>query len=173
MEINGSRIMKLAELERRRISLNSLIAEEIARHNTSISSFKTELAEANRLIAASADGIDIEVLRLAESVLEVRGSFEKAGEDRGRALQKAIDDLANGAVLLKKQYVGTKQYAHWHGQFIECGYGMGPSHGSVIFSIGIRRSELGRDLTEAEIEAALYYLRNLQRIQSVAAQSAA
>ena len=165
--------MKLAELERRRISLNSLIAEEIARHNKSIGEFKAELAEASRLIAASADGIDIEVLRLAESVLEVRGTFEKAGDDRSYALQKAIDDLANGATNLKKAYVGTKQYAHWHGQFVECSYGMGPSHGSVIFSIGIRRSELGRELTDGEIEASLYYLRNLQRIQKASAQAAA
>ena len=165
--------MKLAELERQRISLNSLIADEIARHNKSLGELKAELAEAIRLIKASADGIDIEVLRLAESVLEVRGAFEKAGDDRTYAVQKAIDDLASGAPNLKKAYVGTKQYDRWHGQFVECSYGMGPSHGSVIFSIGIRRSELGRDLTEAEIEAALYYLRNLQRIQSVVAQSAA
>ena len=113
------------------------------------------------------------MLKLAESVIEVRGSYDKAGDDRVHALQKAIDDLATGATSLKKTYFGTKQYAHWHGQFIECSYGMGPAHGSVIFSIGIRRSELGRDLTEPEIEAALYYLRNLQRIQSAATQSAA
>ncbi|RMM59421.1 hypothetical protein ALQ74_03220 [Pseudomonas savastanoi pv. glycinea] len=50
---------------------------------------------------------------------------------------------------------------------------MGPSPGSVIFSIGIRRSELGRDLTEAEIEAALYYLRNLHKIQAATASAAA
>ena len=165
--------MQIAGLERKRISLNALIEAEMARHKQTLGSLKTELAETKRLIAASADGIDIEVLKLAESVIEVRGSYDKAGDDRDRALQKAIDDLATGATGLKKAYFGTKQYAHWHGQFIECSYGMGPSHGSVIFSIGICRSELGRDLTEPEIEAALYYLRNLQRIQSAATQSAA
>ncbi|PYY71211.1 hypothetical protein CRX42_07280 [Pseudomonas jessenii] len=165
--------MNIAELERRRISLDALISEEIARHKKSIDAFKVELADANRLIAASADGIDVGVLKLAESVIEVRGSYDKAGDDRAYAVQKAIDDLANGAKNLKKAYVGTKQYAHWHGQFVECSYGMGPSHGSVIFSIGIRRSELGRDLTDGEIEASLYYLRNLQRIQKASSQVAA
>ncbi len=165
--------MKLAELERMRVSLNTLINAENGRHNKQLSELTKDLLETKRLIAASSEGIDLDALKLAESVLEVRGTYAKAGDDRGLALQKAIDDLASGANGLKKAYVGTKQYAHWHGQFVEHGYGMGPSHGSVIFSIGIRRSELGRDLTELEIESALYYLRNLQRIQSMAATSAA
>lgn len=165
--------MKLAELERQRISLNTLIGEENDRHKKQLASLSKDLAETNRLIAASADGLDLDALKLAESVLEVRGSYDKAGDDRAFALQKAVDDLANGAAALKKAYFGTKSYAHWHGQFVECSYGMGPSHGSVIFSIGIRRSELGRDLTDSEIEASLYYLRNLQRIQKAAAQVAA
>ncbi|MFI7799674.1 hypothetical protein PSFL_07570 [Pseudomonas sp. DD1] len=165
--------MKLAELERQRISLNTLIGEENDRHKKQLASLSKDLAETNRLIAASADGLDLDALKIAESVLEIRGSYDKAGDDRAFALQKAVDDLANGAVVLKKVYFGTKSYAHWHGQFVECSYGMGPSHGSVIFSIGIRRSELGRDLSDIEIEASLYYLRNLQRIQKAAAQVAA
>jgi hypothetical protein len=173
LEIKGGTTMKLAELEKKRISLNQLITEENARYKKSIEGLKADLFEANRLIAAFADGIDVDVLKTAESVIEVRGSYDKAGDDRAYVLQKAIDDLAHGANTLKKSYFGTKQYAHWHGQFVECGYGMGPSHGHVIFSIGIRRNELGRDLTEVEIEAALYYLRNLQRIQGAVAKSAA
>jgi len=174
-EINRTGVcdMKLAELERQRISLNTLIGEENDRHKKQLSGLNKDLAETNRLISASADGIDLDALKLAESVLEVRGSYDKAGDDRAFALQKAVDDLANGATNLKKAYVGTKQYAQWHGQFVECSYGMGPSHGSVIFSIGIRRSELGRDLSESEIEASLYYLRNLQRIQAASVQTAA
>lgn len=165
--------MKLAELERKRVSLNTLINAENDRHKKQLSDLNHDLVETKRLIAASAEGIDLDTLKLAESVLEVRGTYDKAGDDRAFALQKAIDDLANGATSLKKAYIGTKQYAHWHGQFVEHSYGMGPSHGSVIFSIGIRRSELGRDLTDGEIEASLYYLRNLQRIQKAADQAAA
>lgn len=165
--------MKLAELERKRVSLNTLINAENDRHKKQLSDLNNDLVETKRLIAASAEGIDLDALKLAESVLEIRGTYDKAGDDRAFALQKAIDDLANGAAWLKKAYVGTKQYAHWHGQFVEHGYGMGPSHGSVIFSFGIRRSELGRDLTDGEIEASLYYLRNLQRIQKAADQAAA
>lgn len=164
--------MKFADLEKKRISLMKSISDELARHKAAADGFKAELVETVRLITASADGIDLDALKLAESVIEVRGTFDKAGDDRAHALQKAIDDLANGGQSLKKAYVGTKSYDRWHGQYIECGYGMGPSHGSVIFSIGIRRSELGRDLTEAEIEAALYYLRNLQKIQAATASAA-
>ncbi|OLS61544.1 hypothetical protein [Pseudomonas putida] len=165
--------MKLAELERQRISLTALIGEENDRHKKQMDNLSKDLAETNRLIAASADGLDLDALKIAESVLEVRGSYDKAGNDRAFALQKAVDDLANGAAALKRTYFGTKSYAHWNGQFVECSYGMAPSHGSVIFSIGIRRSELGRDLSESEIEASLYYLRNLQRIQAASVQTAA
>lgn len=165
--------MKLAELERQRINLSALIGEENDRHKKQLASLKNDLSETNRLIAASADGLNLDALKIAESVIEVRGAYDKAGDDRAFALQKAVDDLANGAAALKKTYFGTKSYAQWHGQFVECSYGMGPSHGSVIFSIGIRRSELGRDLSESEIEASLYYLRNLQRIQAASVQTAA
>lgn len=158
--------MNLLELEKQRIQLQQQIAQENARHANELGGLSKSLAETKRLIAASEDGLDVERIKRAEAVIEVRGLYQKAGEDRAKALQKAIDDLANGASKIKKAYFGTKQYAHWYGQFVECSYGYGPSHGSVIFAIGLRRSEFGRQLTEDEINDCLYYLRNLERIQA-------
>jgi len=164
--------MNFAALERQRIELQQQIAAEKSRHEVEIRSLSSALAETNRLISAASDGLNIELIKLAESVMEVRGSFDKAGEDRQHALRKAIDDLATGAQAIKKSYFGTKQYAHWYGQYVECSYGYGPSHGHVIFSIGLRRSHAGQQLSAEEIDACLYYLRNLTAIQSAAKAAA-
>jgi hypothetical protein len=172
-EDNRRIAMKLAELERQRIELGGLIKQEKQRHEKQLSELQSKLNETNRLIAASAGGINLDLLKKAESVIAVRGLYEKAGDDRAAALQAAIDDLAAGAPKLRKTYIGTKQYARWYGQYVEHSYGMGPSHGSVIFEIGIRRDQLGRDLAEDEIESCIYYLRNLQAIQAAATKSAA
>lgn len=165
--------MNLVELEKQRIQLQQQIDQENTRHANELDGLSKSLAETKRLIAASADGLDVERIKRAEAVIEVRGAYSKAGKDRAHALQSAIDDLANGAVKIKKAYFGTKDYAHWHGQFVDCAYGYGPSHGSVIFSIGLRRSEVGRQLADDEINDCLYYLRNLERIQSAASAAAA
>ncbi|HCF0295549.1 TPA: hypothetical protein NH680_000796 [Pseudomonas aeruginosa] len=165
--------MNLATLEKQRIDLQKQIAEEKDRHTQHLASLSNALTETKRLISVSADGLDLDVINRVEAFFEVRGSYAKAGEDRARALQAAIDDLANGAQKIKKCYFGTKDYAHWHGQFVDCNYGYGPSHGSVIFSIGLRRNEVGRQLTDEEIEDCLYYLRNLERIQAAAEKAAA
>lgn len=165
--------MNLAALEKQRLDLQGQIKTETDRHEAQMRDLKASFAETCRLIAVSAAGLDTDLIAQAEAVLEVRGSYAKAGEDRAYALQQAIDDLATGGNKIKRQYFGTKDYAHWHGQYIDCSYGCGPAHGHVIFSIGVRRSEVGRQLNEGEINACLYYLRNLVRIQDAAAKAAA
>lgn len=164
--------MNLTALENQRIELQQKIAAEKSRHEVESRKLTASLAETTRLITASSSGLNIDLIKLAESVMEVSGSFEKAGEDRQRALLKAIDDLATGAQAIKKSYFGTKMYARWHGQYVECSYGYGPSHGHVIFSIGLRSSHVGQQLSAEEIDACLYYLRNLTAIQSAAKTAA-
>jgi len=45
---------------------------------------------------------------------------------------------------------------------------MGPRHGSIIFEIGLTKEARQRDLSAEETDAAIYYLVNLERIQSAA-----
>lgn len=43
----------------------------------------------------------------------------------------------------------------------DCEYGFIPSHGGVVDSIGLTSEYLKKDLTDYEIEACIYYLKNL------------
>jgi hypothetical protein len=129
----------------------------------------SRLAAIQSNLAMVTKGIDREKVALAETILCVRGSYANAGDDRFKILRKAIDDISAGCPILVTRYLGTKNYERWHGQGIECTYGMGPSHGSVIFGIELRTNIRQRlacgHLTDEEKEAALYYLVALSDIQ--------
>lgn len=61
------------------------------------------------------------------------------------AIKKIIEDGANA---LKSGYIGVKQYSGFGDQRTDCEYGMGPRHGSIVFSIGRHRNDmsvLGKD----------------------------
>ena len=111
--------------------------------------------------------LDLDQIALAESVMAV-GDYSKGGDDRDSARTAAIRWFATGTggyLGLKREYFGTKDYAHWSGQRCDCEYGMGPRHGHIVFSIGLREEARKRDLTDAEKEACIYYLLNLSAIQ--------
>lgn len=125
---------------------------------------------AKTTLAQYKDGLDVDKIRLAETVLYV-SDFAKGGEERGGAVADAIKWFATGKAGyrgLRHEYFGTKSYDRWHGQRCDCEYGMGPRHGSIIFRIELRREARDRDLTTDEKNAAIYYLINLQAIQQVA-----
>jgi len=135
-----------------------------------------DLQATRTLISQSASGLDVEKIALAETVLYTT-AYSKGGEDRASARQDAIDQLAlHGGGQLWDEFYGTKAYAHWYGQRSDHRYGLGPKHGSVVFQIGLTqaaRQRVPQELTAQEIEAAVYYLTNLERIQAAAEQVAA
>lgn len=161
----------IVPIERRRRELHAAIGAETQRHNTTMTALRAELTDAENSIRLEADGIDQAKVMLAEHVLSVYGHYARSGEDRASVIEDAITDLLAGGVKLREQAFGTKDYAHWHGQRSDHSYGCGPRHGSLIFQVGFTRSHLEnpRPLTGDEIEAAVYYLRNLERIQAAKA----
>lgn len=118
-------------------------------------------------------GLDNDKIALALTVLAIRGTYATAGDERSVARHNAISDLISGCKVLAREYFGTKSYDRWHGQLIQCAYGMSPSHGSVIFAIGLRDAARSRALTESEVEAAVYYLTHIERIEQAASAKAA
>lgn len=44
---------------------------------------------------------------------------------------------------LSKEYMGVKNYAGFGDQRCDCSYGMGPSHGSIVFEVGRARDYNG------------------------------
>lgn len=145
-----------------------------------------QIRERANVLASAVEGIDIEKITLAKTVIYVRGSYERAGEDRASVIHDAIKQLATGEPVrsvygdLWERYFGTKNYDRWSGQRSDHPYGMGPGHGSICFEVGVveavRRGRLQASLSSEEIEAAIYYLSNIQRVQeaeSKASQQAA
>ena len=125
------------------------------------------IAAANALALMMADGLDTEIVSLAESVMYA-SDLSKAGEDGASVIRDAIKWFAGenvGYRGLKEEFFGTKNYDRWRGQRCDCTYGCGPGHGSICFSIGLLREACNRDLTDAEKDACIYYLMNLKKIQ--------
>lgn len=136
---------------------------------------KAEITSRQAVINQSEAGIDAAKIALAKAVIFVRGEYSKAGDERGGARSDAIRQLATGQPVrqtygdLWRVAFGTKNYDRWSGQRCDCEYGMGPSHGYICFQIGLHGDVRKRDLkalTEAETEAAIYYLTHLEVVQA-------
>lgn len=87
--------------------------------------------------------IDLDRCRLAMKELYVEG--DPCGPVRAAALADAIARIqADGAQALFAEYVGVKRYSGFGDQRYDCGYGYGPRHGSIVFSIGRRTDQAAR-----------------------------
>ena len=75
---------------------------------------------------------------------------------------EAIRDLQDGCQQMEHRYFGIKSYDRWASQITNCEYGMGPSHGSIWFRIGLRRPGQAAALTPEMRQACIRYLRALQ-----------
>ena len=160
----------LIELTNTRILLEQLMERAEQRYKNEMEELSSNYAYVTKEINLVGAGIDVDKILLAESILEMRGTFAKGGQDRHAALRDAIDDLATGGNKLVREYFGTKDYDRWHGQRCDCEYGMGPRHGHIIFSIGLKhevrqRITAGTPLSDEEREAAIYYLVHLETIE--------
>jgi hypothetical protein len=79
--------------------------------------------------------ITSEQIALARSLVYIEG---RISESAGGAFQAAVDALAAGGRGLLRRYIGAKRYEHFH-QRCDCEYGYGPTHGSVVFAVGLTR----------------------------------
>lgn len=163
----------ITEMEIMKATLRAEMKLEQERHDKAMQGFKDELRMAEERIQLASGDLDEEKIRLAEHVMHVGGSYANAGSERGYALSNAKAEILNGGGSLKHRFQGTKSYDRWHGQWIDCQYGFGPKHGSVIFRIGLTDEARKREgpLTDDEIESCLYYLNNLERIQEARAKA--
>ena len=126
-------------------------------------------------------GMNLERIDLAKTVLEVSGRADQCRpSDDGRnkstrklAIQDAINHIAAGDGYLKTHYVGVKNYDRFGDQREDHKYFLGPRHGGIVFSIGLKADARQRDLTADEIEAALYWLSVLHEYHAATAGKAA
>ena len=132
-----------------------------------VARLRSEIAARQTLLNNIEAGLDSDKIALAQTVLNVRGLYAKAGEDRASVIRDATQWLATGNCAayrgLDGADFGTKDYDRWHGQRSDHEWGR-PRHGSIIFQVGLKDRK--RVLTADEREAAIYYLLNLERAQA-------
>jgi hypothetical protein len=160
----------LASIIRDMTVMHAELAEHEAAAKKKTADLQQRLAALQTSLNQGAAGLDLDKIALAETVIYAT-DYSRGGAERGGAVKDAIKFLATGEPLrtpygdLRREYFGTKNYAHWSGQRSDHTYGCGPRHGSTCFEVGLRTSARNRDLTEAERDAAIYYLLNLPAIQ--------
>lgn len=128
--------------------------------------------EANAALVMKANDLDIAKIDIAETIIRV-SDYSRGGSDRKSCIDDAIKQFATGKAEsyykdLWSVYFGTKNYDRWSGQRHDCQYGYGPRHGSTVFRIettSAARTRKQSDLTADEVEAVIYYLLNIERIQ--------
>lgn len=150
--------MNLVQIENELVRLNAERKQAIESHEYFMDQSSKEINELLRQKEMAMEGIDLEKVKTAEFILAIRGL--EYGEYNERCVDEAIKDIATGTDKMKKQYFGVKNYAQWTHQHCDCQYGYGPSHGSIVFSVGY--NFLNVDLTDDEKECCIYYLNLLK-----------
>lgn len=132
---------------------------ELARHEREMHDIDAGLRQAERERSLVLKGVPLTAVRTAEDVVWVRGESRAGDHDAQTMLRAAIADLAHGPKELRRDYFGTKDYDRWRGQGFKCSYGRAPSHGSIVFEVGLRgEGRSTREYSAEEIEAAILYL---------------
>lgn len=168
--------MTLTTAAREMHELQVALAKHLEDAKTRERDLRSQIEARKRVLECSADGIDYDKVTLARTIIYVRGQYAKGGEDRASVIRDAVKQLSTGEPIrafygdLWHHYFATKSYDRWYGQRSDHPYHMGPGHGSIIFEVGlvdaVRKNRTYSDLTPDEIEAAIYFLTNLERVQA-------
>lgn len=173
----------LQEITLRRTELAAERRDCEAAYETACAAHASELktlAEREALLVA---GLDLKLIDAGRAVVRVQGSVldvQHGADDRrdyvrARALHDAKERIAAGGAELQNRYIGVKNYAHFGDQRADCSYGSSPRHGTIVFAIrltpeAISRLKDGDGLSEEEINAALYLLTSLPKIEAAQKQ---
>lgn len=172
---------ELTQAARQVFELQAALAAHLKASEAEASRIKGEIREAQKVLEYSTDGIDLAKVSLAKTIV-FASKYADGGKERASCVADAIKQFATGAAEgdykdLWRYYFGTKSYDGWHGQREDHAYGYGPRHGSTIFRIGVndgvRENRKQSDLTDEEVEAVIYYLTNLERIQTAESRALA
>ena len=133
-----------------------------------------EIQKRKAVMNMEEQGFDSEKVALAQTIIHV-SKYSRGGDDKKSVVNDAIRQFSSGEPIrpiygdLWHVCFGIKNYAGWTGQRCDCAYGMCPRHGSICFSVCVTkeaRQQPQSNLTTDEVEAVIYYLTNLERIQA-------
>lgn len=156
--------MNLVQIESELNRIRTERAEESKKHHDYVDRTAQEINELLRQKEMAMNGLDLSKIQTAESILDVDGL--KYGEYNERCINEAIKDIATGQESMRREYFGVKNYAHWQHQECDCKYGYGPTHGSIVFSVGYKRNRLCDEFSEYEKDSCIYYLNLLKNSET-------
>jgi len=152
------------------IECRKMLEDENKDHAAKTKKINAMIVDCKSIIEVNKSGLDPAKISLAKQVVNVSGSYERAGKDRASVISDAIAWFATGESpsyhQLDTAYFGTKNYASWHGQRSDHEWG-GPKHGSIIFKVELR--DRAAKITPEQKEACIYYLANIEKIQQAIA----
>ena len=158
----------LKELEIKRLEKEEEIKFKNNRHKEEIDKLQNELKGIVTSIKLYTNNIDEDKLNIAKTILNIEGIKWLGSGDTKTKVKEAIEDVINDFVKLRREYFGAKNYDRWTCQGCNCNYGYSPSHGSIVFKIGMKDITRKRnDITDEEIDCCLYYLNNLDKLATI------
>lgn len=137
-------------------------------YETDKAALKKKLTEAENIKAILVSNFDYDKIHLVRERVNFTGIYKWWGVgETASTLAACIRDVANGCSFIRTKYFGCKNYDRWTCQDSCHTYGMGPSHGTIVFSIGLNhkfRQELdaGAIIDSDFINAFLYVLHNIR-----------
>lgn len=150
--------MTMGEVVGARAALETSISEARAEFERKLTAMQTELTYLKSLEAAG--DVYIEDVQIVERYLRVEGEISVYHDSaRVKILREAAADVAAGCPYLKTKYMATKNYDHWRDQRTDTEYGYAPSHGYIVFRVGLRQDQGAPGIpTGADAEACVRVL---------------
>jgi hypothetical protein len=156
--------MNIIQLENRVREVRGLVDEENKRHEAAKYKFAIELEELEKSRYAIMHSFDMDSIQTAKKYIYTKGVKVNSRGDAYRTLCECIADCSTGFKKIRREYFGCKDYSGFWGQGCDCEYGYGPSHGSIVFSIGLwpdARKTID-SIPESDACAIVYYLNLLK-----------
>jgi hypothetical protein len=140
-----------------------LIKEEQNRHETRSNELNNKLSNLKHDKEILMNNLGLDKIKNAKRFVYTKGVKKNFYGDATKQLAEAIFDVSQNFKIMKKEYIGCKNYQGFDGQAVDCEYGMCPTYGSMILEIGLtsefRNNKVVPD--ENDICDILYYLNLL------------
>jgi hypothetical protein len=172
----GDKDMDLTTAAREMHELRKELAAHIDASKKREAELRSSINDRSRVLESAADGIDADKVALAKTIISIRGLYANGGDDRKSVISDAVKQLSTGSpCAFTMATCGTTISArnHMTAGTVNAVITLttwGRATGSIIFSVEltdrVRKNLTYADLTPDEIEAAIYYLMNLERVQA-------
>jgi hypothetical protein len=156
---------KLYEIIKERFEKQQELSQKTKAFNIECELLNKSIDELLRLENIAQTGLDLEKIQIAETILAIYGDpFGKADItfNLPTIAELAIIDIANDCKHLRTNFFGNKRYESYY-QRCNCKYGYGPSHGSIVDSIGL--INIKHQFTDDEKDACIYYIKNYNLVK--------